>query len=230
VLVAERWIAAALRNRTFYSLAEANAAIAERVAWLNNRPFRKLDGSRASLFRDLDAPALRSLPERPYEYGIWRRAKVSIDYHVELDRHYYSVPYQLVGETADARLSATTVELFVRGRRVASHPRVTNASRPLRTARTCRRAIEPTRSGRRLGSSPGASRPDLRPDAWSPNSWPAVRIPSSAIAAVWASSGSVVAMATAPRGCLRPSTRHRRPDIPQRRLDPAPQPRHRTPA
>jgi len=123
VLVAERWIAAALRNRTFYSLAEANAAIAERVAWLNNRPFRKLDGSRASLFRDLDAPALRSLPERPYEYGIWRRAKVSIDYHVELDRHYYSVPYQLVGETADARLSATTVELFVRGRRVASHPR-----------------------------------------------------------------------------------------------------------
>jgi transposase len=123
VLVAERWILAALRNRTFYSLAEANIAIAGRVAWLNDRPFRKLDGSRASLFREIDRPALRQLPERPYEYGIWRRAKVSIDYHVELERHYYSVPYQLVGEVCDARLSATSVELFVRGRRIASHPR-----------------------------------------------------------------------------------------------------------
>ena len=123
VLVAERWILAALRNRTFFSLAEANRAIRERLAWLNERPFKKLNGSRASLFAELDRPALRALPERPYEYGIWRHAKVSIDYHVELDRHYYSVPYQLVGEVCDARLSATTVELFVRGRRVASHPR-----------------------------------------------------------------------------------------------------------
>ena len=123
VLLAERWILAALRNHTFFSLAEANRAIRERLDWLNNRPFKKLPGSRASLFAELDRPALRPLPARPYEYGIWRRAKVSIDYHVELDRHYYSVPYQLVGETCDARLSATTVELFVRGRRVASHPR-----------------------------------------------------------------------------------------------------------
>ena len=123
VLVAERWILAALRNRTFFSLAEANRAIRERLDWLNNRPFKKLPGSRASLYAELDRPALRPLPARPYEYGIWRRAKVSIDYHVELDRHYYSVPYQLVGETCDARLSATTVEIFVRGRRVASHPR-----------------------------------------------------------------------------------------------------------
>jgi len=123
VLLAERWILAGLRNRTFFSLAEANGAIRERVAWLNARPFKKLDGSRLSLFLDLDQPALRPLPDRPYEYATWKRAKASIDYHVELERHYYSVPYQLVGEVCDARISATTVELFVRGRRVASHPR-----------------------------------------------------------------------------------------------------------
>jgi transposase len=123
VLLAERWILAALRNRTFFSLVEANEAIRERLDWLNNRPFRRLEGSRASLFADLERPALRPLPAQPFEYGIWRRAKVNIDYHVELDHHYYSVPYGLVGETADARLSAATVEIFVRGRRVASHPR-----------------------------------------------------------------------------------------------------------
>jgi transposase len=133
VLVAERWILAALRNRTFFSLASANLAIRERLDWLNARPFRKLPGSRLSLFTELDRPALRPLPARPYEFGIWRRAKVSIDYHVELDRHYYSVPYQLLGEVCDARLSATTVELFVRGRRVASHPRSAERFRPTTT-------------------------------------------------------------------------------------------------
>ena len=123
VLVAERWIAAALRNRTFFSIAEANRAIAERVAWLNNRPFKKLEGSRASLFAELDKPALRPLPAIPYEYATWKQVKVSIDYHVDVDHHYYSVPYTLVGEQADVRASARTVEIFVRGRRVASHLR-----------------------------------------------------------------------------------------------------------
>jgi transposase len=123
VLLVERWILAALRNRVFFSLADANAAIAERLEWLNNRPFRKLEGCRASVFAEVDRPALRPLPERPFEWGIWKRVKVNIDYHVELDCHYYSVPYQLAHEICDARLSATTVELFVRGRRVASHLR-----------------------------------------------------------------------------------------------------------
>jgi transposase len=123
VLIAERWILAALRNRTFFSLAEANRAIRERVAWLNNRPFKKLEGSRASLFAELDRPALRPLPPVPYEYATWKRATVSIDYHVEYERHYYSVPYALVGERADVRASARTIEVFVRGRRVASHLR-----------------------------------------------------------------------------------------------------------
>lgn len=123
VLLAERWVLAALRNRTFFSLAEANRAIAERVAWLNARPFKKLEGSRMSLFADLDRPALRPLPATPYEYATWKAAKVSIDYHVELDRHYYSVPYALVGQQVDIRASVRTVEVFARGRRVASHPR-----------------------------------------------------------------------------------------------------------
>ena len=123
VLIAERWIAAALRNRTFFSLAEANRAIGERVAWLNDRPFKKLEGSRDSLFVDLDRPALRPLPASPYEYAVWKGAKVSIDYHVEVERHYYSVPYGLVGERVDVRASARTIEVFARGRRVASHLR-----------------------------------------------------------------------------------------------------------
>ena len=123
VLQAERWILAALRQRTFFSLAEANAAIAERVAWLNARPFRKLPGSRQTMFEQLDRPALRPLPSRPYEYAEWLGAKVNIDYHVEVDRHWYSVPHQLVGQRLDIRASARVVEVLHRGRRVASHPR-----------------------------------------------------------------------------------------------------------
>ena len=123
VLQAERWVLAALRHRTFFSLAEANAAIAERVAWLNARPFRKLPGSRLTLFEELDRPALRPLPAARYEYAEWRRAKVNIDYHVEADRHWYSVPHQPVGQVCDIRLTAGVVEVLHRGRRVASHAR-----------------------------------------------------------------------------------------------------------
>ncbi len=123
VLLATRWIVAALRNRTFFSLAEANVAIRERLEWLNNRPFKKLPGSRRTMYEELDRPALRPLPARRFEYAVWTRAKVNIDYHVEVDRHWYSVPYRLVGERAEVRLGATTVEVFVGGRRVASHLR-----------------------------------------------------------------------------------------------------------
>jgi transposase len=123
VLQAERWILAALRDRTFFSLAEANAAVAERVAWLNERPFRRLPGSRQTMFEELDRPALRPLPARPYEYAEWLTAKVNIDYHVEVERHWYSVPHQLVGQRLDIRITAGTVEVLHKGRRVASHPR-----------------------------------------------------------------------------------------------------------
>ena len=165
VLIVERWIIAALRNRTFFSLAEANAAIRERLAWLNARPFKKLEGSRASLFAALDRPALRPLPERAYEYATWKGAKVNIDYHVEWERHYYSVPYQLVGEHADVRATAVTVEVFVRGRRVASHLRSAAVGRhttePAHMPESHRRHLEWTPGrlvawGERTGPATGA--------------------------------------------------------------------------
>lgn len=123
VLVAERWILAALRNRRFFSLHEANAAIAQKLAWLNARPFKKLPGSRLSMFTEIDRPALRPLPDRPYELAVWKTAVVNIDYHVEFDHHYYSVPHQLVRQSVDVRATALVVEIFCKSRRVASHPR-----------------------------------------------------------------------------------------------------------
>jgi transposase len=123
VLIAERWIIARLRDRKFFSLAEANAAIAACTAEINARPFQKLDGSRQLLFEQVDRPALRPLPATRYEFATWRRATVNIDYHIAADRHYYSVPYQLARQQVDVRMSAATVEIFRNSRRVASHPR-----------------------------------------------------------------------------------------------------------
>jgi transposase len=123
VLVVERWILAALRKRTFFSIAELNEAIWELVERLNHRPFRKLPGSRAELFASLDRPALRPLPAERYSFAEWKPARVNIDYHVELDRHFYSVPYSLVGQKVELRYTGTTVEVLHRGVRVASHAR-----------------------------------------------------------------------------------------------------------
>ena len=123
VQVVERWILAALRNRTFFSLAELNVAIAKLLERLNNRPFRKLPGSRRELFEQLDRPALRPLPAQRYVFAQWKKVRVNIDYHVEVDRHYYSVPHALVGRQLDVRVTATTVECLYRGQRVASHVR-----------------------------------------------------------------------------------------------------------
>jgi hypothetical protein len=123
VLLAERWIIARLRHRRFYSIGEANVAIADCVAAINVRPFKKMDGSRKILFELLDRPALRPLPPQRYEFATFRHAKVSIDYHVEADHHYYSVPYQLIGKVVDVRSSASTIEVFYSSKRVASHLR-----------------------------------------------------------------------------------------------------------
>jgi len=123
VLLAQRWILARLRNRQFFSLAELNAAIAELRERLNDYPFQKLPGSRRSVFESLERPALKPLPAQPFEYAEWKPVRAGIDYHVAVDGHYYSVPYQLIKRQLDARLSAHTVELFHRGQRVASHRR-----------------------------------------------------------------------------------------------------------
>ena len=123
MLLAERWILAALRNHTFFSLAQLNSAIAQKLTQLNNRPFQKLESCRSGLFATIDKPALKALVVCRYEISFWKKAKVNIDYHIDVDGHYYSVPYQLVGKKVDVRLSAHTVEVLLKGKRVASHRR-----------------------------------------------------------------------------------------------------------
>src|SRR5215831_9846867 len=123
VLVVERWVVAALRHRRFFSLAELNQAIRELVDKLNQRPFRKRPGSRATLFAELDRPALAPLPAERFQLHHWAQARVNIDYHVQFDRHFYSVPYTLTGALVEIRSTAATIEIFHRGQRVASHVR-----------------------------------------------------------------------------------------------------------
>lgn len=124
VQIVERWILARLRNRQFFSLAELNAAIEKLLIELNERPFQKLDGSRRSRFIELDRPALKALPPRPYEYAQWKLAKVHPDYHVEVDHAYYSVPYKHIGERVEVRLSARMIEIFAKRQLIASHVRL----------------------------------------------------------------------------------------------------------
>ena len=123
VLVATRWIIAKLRKRTFFSLAELNAAISIEVAALNARVTRHLGASRKALFEELECPALKSLPAEPYTYAQWKECKLGLDYHVEVEKHYYSVPHQLLREKMWVRVTARTVEVFHRGKRVAAHMR-----------------------------------------------------------------------------------------------------------
>jgi transposase len=123
VLQVEHWVLAPLRNRTFFSLSELQEAIAEKLEALNNRPFQKLQSTRRILFETLEKPLLKPLPVHPYVFAEWKCARVNIDYHIEVDHHYYSVPYPLVHEKLDVRFTDTSVEVFSKGRRVASHRR-----------------------------------------------------------------------------------------------------------
>ncbi len=123
VQVVERWILARLRHATFGSLGALNARIGELLENLNIRRMRLYQASRRELFERLDRPALRPLPAESFVYGEWRVARVNIDYHVEVHGHYYSVPHPLVHEAVGVRVSATTVEIFHRGQRVAAHLR-----------------------------------------------------------------------------------------------------------
>jgi len=123
VLIFERWILAALRNHRFYSLAELNQAIALKLPMFNQRPLQKMKVSRQHLFETVDRPALAALPVYRYEYAQWKKATVNIDYHIEVDRHYYSVPHQLRGRKLDVSMTATTIAVFHQSRRVASHKR-----------------------------------------------------------------------------------------------------------
>ena len=119
----ENWILGPLRNQTFFSLAEVNQAIREGVKYLNNRTFQKLDDTRKSLFEALDQPALKPLPTTPFDYADWGKATVGKDYHVELERHYYSVPHAYARRKVEIRYSEKTVEIYCYGERIASHVR-----------------------------------------------------------------------------------------------------------
>lgn len=123
VLIVERWILARLRHHTFVGLGELNAAIHQLLEELNSRPFKKLPGTRKSQFEAIDKPVLKSLPERPYEFARFLEARVHVDYHIDIERHYYSVPHSLMKQLVQVRLTATTVEVFFNSQRVASHVR-----------------------------------------------------------------------------------------------------------
>lgn len=123
VQLVQRWVLAVLRKRTFYSLDELNEAIWELLERLNDRPFKKLPGSRRQRFEEDEKATLKPLPAQPFEYGEWKKARVSLDYHIEVDHHYYSLPFKLVRQIVEVRLTANTVEVLHDSIRVASHKR-----------------------------------------------------------------------------------------------------------
>lgn len=123
VLIVERWILARLRNREFIGLAKLNEEIRGLVHYLNQKPFKKLPGSRATAFAEIDQPVLNPLPIYPYEYADFKKARVHIDYHVELDYHYYSVPYSLIGKEINIRFTISRVECWYLGKQIAIHAR-----------------------------------------------------------------------------------------------------------
>ena len=124
VQIVQRWIVAALRHRRFFSLKDLNLAIGELLEKLNQRRFRKREGTRASLFAEIDRPALRPLPAERFDLSAWSRATVNIDYHIQFEHSFYSVPYQLVRQAVEVRATPSVIEIFHKGVRVASHVRI----------------------------------------------------------------------------------------------------------
>jgi transposase len=127
VQIVERRILAPLRDRRFLSLGQLNEAMAALLDQLNNAPFQKLEGTRRKMFEEIDLPALRPLPDQRYVFADWKKARVNLDYHIEIDRHYYSVPFSLIKKEVNVRITARIIEVFYKGQRAASHMRL---SRP----------------------------------------------------------------------------------------------------
>ena len=172
---------------------------------LNSAPFKKLEGCRASAFAPIDRPAMMPLPPQRYEFAEWKTAIVNIDYHVEVDGHYYSVPHRLVRQKVEVRFTATTVECFFKGKRVAAHAALhacagatppAPSTCPSRTASTC--------SGRRGACSTGRCASARPPATWCAGSWRTARIPSRATAPAWGCS-------TSPATTARPAPGSRLP-------------------
>jgi transposase len=130
VLIVERWLLGRMRQRIFYSLAEVNAAIGELLQRLNEeRPIRRLGVTRRQLLEEIDRPALKALPTEPYVLAEWRIRRVGIDYHVEIGEHYYSVPYRFARAEVEVRFTQRTVEIFLKGERIAAHQRMSGNHR-----------------------------------------------------------------------------------------------------
>jgi transposase len=123
VRLAQTYILGRLRHQTFFSLADCNAAIRAALEDLNGRPMRRLGVSRKDLFETIERPALRPLPAEDYEFAVWQFARVGPDYHIEIEKFFYSVPHGLIRAQVDVRMTSRTVEIFHKGRRVASHQR-----------------------------------------------------------------------------------------------------------
>lgn len=121
VQIVERWLLAPYRNRSFFSIYELNQTLKADLLVMNNKPFQKLEGCRRSHFESLDKPNLKPLPVYPYEFALWKKPRVNIDYHIEVDKNFYSVPYQMVHKQVNVRVSASTLEVFYKGERIASH-------------------------------------------------------------------------------------------------------------
>jgi transposase len=125
VLIVERWLLGRLRHHIFHSLADVNEAISKLLTRLNEeRPIRRLGVTRRKLLEEIDRPALKALPASPYVFAEWRIRRVSIDYHIEVEAHYYSVPYRFVRAEVEVRFTARTVEIFHKGERIAAHQRM----------------------------------------------------------------------------------------------------------
>lgn len=123
------WIVAALRNRKFFSLQEINEAVADKLEELNQYPFKKREGNRNSAYLEEEKTFMKQLPLTPYEPAVWSTAKVLQDYLITDKKNKYSVPFDLIGEQVDIRLTKNTVEAYFHGSRVASHPRLLIAQR-----------------------------------------------------------------------------------------------------
>ncbi len=123
VLLVERWVLAKLRHETFFTLASLNARIKELLEQLNNKPFQKLPGSRRSQFEALDKPVLRPLPTNRYQYVDIKKARVGIDYHIEYDNHFYSVPHQLSGRQLEVHANSSCVQVYNLDKLITAHPR-----------------------------------------------------------------------------------------------------------
>ena len=119
----ERWVLARLRNQRFFSLAALNRAMRTCLEELNDKKMEHLGKSRRELFESLERQALKPLPASSYEYAVWKKARVSIDYHIEFEKHYYSVPHTLLHQYVHIRVTERTIEIFFKNKRVALHPR-----------------------------------------------------------------------------------------------------------